>query len=594
MKSQKKRGGVIVQVAVLFILGVLVTGLLTWFTEQSLSGESVKRQTELRTSQIADEVTRSIQEYPAYTWLLQYWYDHAGELDILYDEDFTADSMTAEKSRLLAERQPALSQEYATAADLELLPEEDQKLYAEVAYSWIITRMDQIKQAYDIDYLFCVVTQEPYDEQFFLFSAADPGAIRGTEYEQVYPLGHTVSVGESQQEAMRSAKENAGHLADAGDYMDYYADFCEFDDHAVLIGMTYSLTDLRADMTTMSRANTRNAILNQVGLSLICLTLLYFVVLYPLKEVQKNIRLYRDTKDGGQIVKNLAKVQPPNEIGQLSEDVSDLAKEIDDYLSRIETITAEKERVSTELHMANQIQASMLPNIFPAFPERPEFDIYAMMEPAREVGGDFYDYFLIDEDHLCMVMADVSGKGVPAALFMMASKIILANNAKMGKSPARILTDTNATICSNNREEMFVTVWLGILEISTGKLTAANAGHEYPVIKDADGSFALYKDKHGLVIGGMDGVRYKEYELLLKPGAQVFLYTDGVPEATDAEQSMFGTERMLAALNEQPHAAPDQILRNVRASVGAFVQEAEQFDDLTMLCMEYLGPTAER
>ena len=147
----------------------------------------------------------------------------------------------------------------------------------------------------------------------------------------------------------------------------------------------------------------------------------------------------------------------------------------------------EASRIESELNLASNIQADMVPNTYPAFPDRMEFDIYATMDPAKEVGGDFYDFFLIDDDHLCVVMADVSGKGVPAALFMMASKIILANNALLGKSPSQILTDTNTAICSNNREEMFVTVWLGILEISTGKLTAANAGHEYPVLMQPNG-----------------------------------------------------------------------------------------------------------
>ena len=593
MNKQKRKGGIILQVAILFALGVLTTGLLTYFSEQKLSGNSVKKQTELYAEKVADEVKRSVMEYPAHQWLLQYWYANASEMDIEYDASFSAESETAEKCRVFAARHPEIQIRYADAAQLAALPDADQRLYAEIAYSWLITRIDQIKQAYHIDYLFCVAAEEPYDTQFFLLSGADPGAARGTNYEEVYPLGNIVSVAESQQEAMRAARQDASHLVDAGDYMDYYAYLGEVDGHSVLIGMTYSLSALRADIETQTRTGALFAILNQVGLSLICLALIYAFVLRPLKKVQQNIRLYQDSKDSEIIVENLAKVRPPNEIGQLSEDVSDLAEEIDDYLSKIETITAEKERVTTELHMANQIQESMLPNIFPAFPERPEFDIYAMMEPAREVGGDFYDYFLIDEDHLCMVMADVSGKGVPAALFMMASKIILANNAMMGKSPAEILSDTNATICANNREEMFVTVWLGILEISTGKLTAANAGHEYPVVKNADGSFALYKDKHGLVIGAMDGIRYREYALQLKPGAMLFLYTDGVPEATDAAQQMFGTERMLAALNEQSDAAPEQILRNVRSSVDAFVQEAEQFDDLTMLCVQYIGPNTE-
>ena len=243
----------------------------------------------------------------------------------------------------------------------------------------------------------------------------------------------------------------------------------------------------------------------------------------------------------------------------------------------------------TELRTATQIQESMLPNVFPPYPERSEFDLYASMDPAKEVGGDFYDFFLVDDDHLCMVMADVSGKGVPAALFMMASKIILANNAKMGKSPAQILTDTNASICANNREEMFVTVWLGILEISTGRLIAANAGHEYPALRRADGAFELLKDKHGLVIGAMEFARYKEYELQLHPGDRLFVYTDGVPEATNAQTELFGTERMLAALNEDADGTPEGLLKTVRRAVDGFVQGAEQFDDLTMLCLEYKG-----
>ena len=249
----------------------------------------------------------------------------------------------------------------------------------------------------------------------------------------------------------------------------------------------------------------------------------------------------------------------------------------------------ESSRIESELNLASNIQADMLPNIYPAFPERSEFDIYATMNPAKEVGGDFYDFFLVDDDHLCMVMADVSGKGVPAALFMMASKIILANNAMLGKSPAQILTEVNSAVCKNNREEMFVTVWLGILELSTGKLTSANAGHEYPVLKQADGNFELIKDKHGFVIGGIDGIKYKEYELIMKPGAKLFLYTDGVPEATNANNELFGTERMLSALNGSNSATPEELLKNVRTAVDNFVNGAEQFDDLTMLGLEYKG-----
>ena len=283
-----------------------------------------------------------------------------------------------------------------------------------------------------------------------------------------------------------------------------------------------------------------------------------------------------------------------DEIEILAESFAALSKKTRDYIVQITQITAEKERIGTELALATRIQADMLPNIYPAFPDRPEFDIYATMTPAKEVGGDFYDFFLIDDDHLGLVMADVSGKGVPAALFMMISKILVQNYAMTGRSPAEVLRAVNDQICSNNREEMFVTVWFGVLDLKTGKITAANAGHEYPAVMLSGGRFELIKDKHGFVIGGMEGIRYKEYELTLTPGSRLFLYTDGVPEATDAQNEMFGTDRMLAALNERPDAAPETILHIVRAAVDGFVKDAEQFDDLTMLCVEYQGLKEEK
>ena len=282
-----------------------------------------------------------------------------------------------------------------------------------------------------------------------------------------------------------------------------------------------------------------------------------------------------------------------DEVEDLAQAFANISHKTVEYLDTVKRVTAEKERIGAELSLATQIQAAMLPHLVPAFPDRTDFDIIGSMDPAKEVGGDFYDYFLIDDDHLGMVMADVSGKGVPAALFMMASKIILQSVAMLGKSPGEILTKTNEAICSNNEAQMFVTVWLGILELSTGKLTCANAGHEYPVLKRPDGGYELFKDKHGFVIGGMEGVRYKEYELQLEPGARLFVYTDGVPEATNAEQALFGTDRMLAALNEHPDAAPMEVLKHMRGAVNAFVREAEQFDDLTMLCLEYKGPEAK-
>ena len=285
-------------------------------------------------------------------------------------------------------------------------------------------------------------------------------------------------------------------------------------------------------------------------------------------------------------------IRSQDEIGELYESLSQMEKDMNTYIRELVSVTSENERITAELSLANRIQTGMIPHIFPPFPGRSEFNLYAIMDPAKEVGGDFYDFYLIDEDHLCLVIADVSGKGVPAALFMMASKIILQSCAMLGSSPAEILMKTNQAICSNNQEEMFVTVWVGILEISTGRLTAANAGHEYPVVQHPGGKFSLYRDKHGFVLGGMDNLIFKEYEMQLEPGAKIFVYTDGVPEATNRKGEMFGIDRMVEALNKKADAAPEKVLKNVRKAVDGFVKDAEQFDDLTMLCMEYLGPQA--
>ena len=309
-------------------------------------------------------------------------------------------------------------------------------------------------------------------------------------------------------------------------------------------------------------------------------------IVKPLNTITKRIS---ELSEGNLEFKMEDAYRTGDEVEELAQAFANISHKTVEYMDKVVQVTAEKERIGAELSLATQIQAAMLPHIVPAFPDRTDFDIIGSMDPAKEVGGDFYDYFLIDDDHLCMVIADVSGKGVPAALFMMASKIILQSVAMMGHSPAEILRKTNEAICSNNEAQMFVTVWLGILELSTGKLTCANAGHEYPVFKRPDGHYELFKDRHGFVIGGMEGVKYREYEIQLEPGAKLFVYTDGVPEATNADKELFGAERMVEALNAEPDAAPQEVLKNVRAHVDAFVKDAEQFDDLTMLCVEYKG-----
>ena len=289
-----------------------------------------------------------------------------------------------------------------------------------------------------------------------------------------------------------------------------------------------------------------------------------------------------------------------DEIEILAKTFESMSIKMKGYVREIVQITAEKQRLDTELSVATDIQYNMLPNRFPAFPDRGEFDLYAVMDPAREVGGDFYDFFLIDEDHLAIVIADVSGKGVPAALFMVISKTMIKNVTLSGhySGPAQILSKVNDLLCEGNEDDMFVTAWLGVLTISTGSLVSACAGHEYPVFYREGQGFVMERDPHGMPMGGMEGIQYKEVEWKMNSGDMLFLYTDGVPEANNNQGELFGNERMLSSLETSKDQMSgegggsqeinlNQFLRLVRVQIDDFVGDTPQFDDLTMLCLEY-------
>ena len=264
-----------------------------------------------------------------------------------------------------------------------------------------------------------------------------------------------------------------------------------------------------------------------------------------------------------------------------------------DQMKRYEKQQETANRLSTELNMATAIQASQLPKLFPAFPSRPEFDVYASMTPAKEVGGDFYDFFLIDDDHIGLVMADVSGKGVPAALFMMVSRVLIKSHLQNGETPGEALSNVNEQLCEGNEAELFVTVWAAVIQISTGKGIASNAGHEHPALRRVGDDYAMVVYRHSPAVATMEGMRFREHEFQLNPGDSLFVYTDGVAEATNAQNELFGPDRTLEALNRDPDAEPKTILANVMAGIDAFVADAEQFDDITMLCFRYNGPGAE-
>lgn len=269
------------------------------------------------------------------------------------------------------------------------------------------------------------------------------------------------------------------------------------------------------------------------------------------------------------------------EFDELSDDINSTVNTLKKYISEAEA------RIDAELAFAKAIQHSALPSVFPPYPNRKEFDISATMHTAKEVGGDFYDFYFVDDDTLAFLVADVSGKGIPAAMFMMTSKTLLKSYAETGMSVEEVFTDANEKLCEGNEAGMFVTAWMGLLNTKTGLVTFANAGHNPPIVKHSDGSFSYLKTRPGFVLAGMEGIRYRKNEYQLKKGDVIFLYTDGVTEAMNSANELYGEDRLIKVLERNADSDTQRICDAVKADVDSFAGDAPQFDDITMLCLKY-------
>lgn len=258
-----------------------------------------------------------------------------------------------------------------------------------------------------------------------------------------------------------------------------------------------------------------------------------------------------------------------------------------DSINEMTESLKENERIGAELSLATSIQANMLPNIFPPFPDHDEFDIFASMKPAKEVGGDFYDFFMIDDSHIAIVIADVSGKGVPAALFMVTAKTLIKDHAQLGLSPAEVFTRVNKILCTGNEAGLFVTGWMGVVDLASGTLTYVNAGHNPPLLYSVESGYTYLRAKPGFVLAGLDTMKYKQASLQMNVGDRIFLYTDGVTEATDLANKLYGEDRLCLYLNQHLNNSIEEVVKGVKGDIDEFVGEAEQFDDITMLLLEY-------
>lgn len=318
---------------------------------------------------------------------------------------------------------------------------------------------------------------------------------------------------------------------------------------------------------------------------------IFFVRRVVTRPLGKLAAFTQEITDLGTFENQRIHIRTGDEIESLSDSFNYMLAELENYIANLSRVTAEKERIGAELDIAQHIQASMLPCIFPAFPEREEIDIYATMTPAKEVGGDFYDFFMVDEEHLAIVMADVSGKGVPAALFMVIGKTLIKDHTVSDCDLGKVFSDVNDLLCEANSEGLFITAFEGVLDLKTGLFQYVNAGHEMPFICKKGGEFEPYKIRPGFVLAGMEGMRYSAGTMQLEVGDRIFQYTDGVTEATNAENELYGMDRLKKALHAHGQESPQQILGSIKKDIDEFVGEAPQFDDITMLCLEYRQKT---
>ena len=315
------------------------------------------------------------------------------------------------------------------------------------------------------------------------------------------------------------------------------------------------------------------------------------IVITPLSQLAAGAKRFGEARDEEQMRQSVISldIRSNDEMEDLYQEIRQMQTRIIGYMDTIAHEMKERERIGAELSVAAQIQGNMLPKAFPAFPGRKEIDLYANVTPAKEVGGEFYYFFLLDDNRLALVVAAVSDKGIPAELMMVVTKTIIKNQALQGKSPAEIMEEANRQLYENNGGDMFVKAWLGILELSTGTLRSVNAGHASPAYCPPNGAFGILQERKGIALAIMDDTRYEENRLALKPGGRLFVYTDGVLEAANAEDELFGAKRMLDALNEDAVSAPMRAVRRMGERMGAFVKDTPQEDDITMLSLTFFG-----
>ena len=593
-KLVKKTKGIVKQitypvffVSVIFIVIAVITFII--FNMTVLLNQRFEY-----TTQIAGDVVATIEDYQSLDFLVPYWHDHYDEMEFFYGNR----DILIEKERLLTSLFPDYSdEEHVTTEQVLALDEAGQRLFAEVCYYQLSQDFDRIKSSYGPMFLYSFGIDG--DNQFFYITGTKGGELRESAGGDLFELGCTypyqagryptldslIQTGVPADRIELSLNKDADRTA-----VHVFAPVTCNGQMIMIVGVSTDWVDLIDYTLYLTAFLAAFIVILVASLALLFFRMLRKYAVTPLFKERDIINTYEQDKDSAKALPDLKSIDSDNEIEELADAFSSMLVEIDRYMDEKQKDAVEKERLGAELNMAANIQASQLPSTFPAFPDRTDFDIHASMTPAKTVGGDFYDFFLVDENHIALVMADVSGKGIPASLFMMISKLLIQSRVMMGESPAEALSNSNAQLMQNNAAHQFVTVWLAVFDLKTGKGVAANAGHEHPVIRRANGQYEIVEYKHNPPVATMKKMKFKDHEFELNPGDSLFVYTDGVAEANNAQNELFGTERMLDALNRDPDASCEQVLKNVMNGIDEFVAGAEQFDDITMMSFKYYGP----
>ena len=449
-------------------------------------------------------------------------------------------------------------------------------------------RLNELTETAQLAYIYLTVVSNDYKNRTYVFDTVNSLVLNNP-----FPLGHV----ESLEKKTPDYIEDLRRLFDDGAQVSYFS-YKKGGGHVTtsipvrdFTGAVVAVMSVVKPMKEIAEYKTnylRSLVVAALGFTI------FFISIYLISLIRGMVRplmfIIDETshfaEHHGELTGILKKIKNRDELGLLAKSVEKMSADMNRYIADLTRATAERERLGAELNVATKIQAEMLPRVFPPYENHPEIELFATMSPAKEVGGDFYDFFMVDDNHFAVVVADVSGKGVPAALFMVIAKTLLKDAAYRFKTPAEIFEHVNDILCEGNESGLFVTCWMAILEISTGRLQFANAGHTSPILCQ-NGNASYVQTKPNLMLAAMEGVPYKNHEISIQPGDKLFIYTDGVTEATDKNNQLYGEERLLTVLkrDEAKELPPKKLLAFVREDIDAFVGGADQFDDITMLGM---------